>query len=206
MDVLGPTLPAPSAPYLLPSEEREREWQERIGPRKRDCASRWSGQAIRSREDDVLRSDSAVPRWRPSPDVRDVEYVSLQKEAQPKYFRDVPIPLLDFTKDIRDFADSAAILRQCDLLISIDTAAAHLAARAACRAGCCLPQAQGLALGNGRRRRSLGTRTHRSFRVDRNRNWIPLLESVAVELAGDIRLTDPDGKENGPDSPARSCF
>jgi tetratricopeptide (TPR) repeat protein len=40
---------------------------------------------------------------------------------------DVPLPIIDLAGDIRDFADSAALLSELDLLITVDTAAAHLA-------------------------------------------------------------------------------
>jgi len=35
--------------------------------------------------------------------------------------------ITDLTRDIRDFADTAALIEQLDLVISVDTATAHLA-------------------------------------------------------------------------------
>jgi ADP-heptose:LPS heptosyltransferase len=37
------------------------------------------------------------------------------------------LPLVDFTRELHDFSDTAALLANLDLLISVDTAAAHLA-------------------------------------------------------------------------------
>jgi hypothetical protein len=181
MDVLGPAVPTPDGAYLLPSEAAEREWRESLGPRRGRLRVGlvWAGNP--AREDDVLRS---IPPAALAPlgTVQDVEYVSLQKDALPKYFVDLPLPLRDPTSDIRNFCDSAAILRQCDLLISIDTAAAHLAG--ACGVPCwvLLPQARDW-------RWEMGGvvqpwyPAHRSFRIARNREWLPLVERVAAELA-----------------------
>lgn len=40
---------------------------------------------------------------------------------------DVPLPIIDLAPDLHDFADTAALLGELDLLITVDTAAAHLA-------------------------------------------------------------------------------
>jgi len=40
---------------------------------------------------------------------------------------DAPARVMDLTEGVRDFADTAAILAQLDLLVTVDTAAAHLA-------------------------------------------------------------------------------
>ena len=37
------------------------------------------------------------------------------------------LPLVDWTADLKDFADTAAMISQLDLTISVDTAVAHLA-------------------------------------------------------------------------------
>jgi hypothetical protein len=38
------------------------------------------------------------------------------------------LPLLDFTDDLHDFTDTAALVETLDLVIAVDTAVAHLAA------------------------------------------------------------------------------
>ena len=57
----------------------------------------------------------------PLQDVASVQWINLQKDRQP------PFPMHDPMPRVRDFADTAAIVAQLDLVVSADTAAAHLA-------------------------------------------------------------------------------
>jgi hypothetical protein len=55
-------------------------------------------------------------------------FFSLQPgEAGKRAAETAPIPLTDLTDEIRDFADTAALIAGLDLVISVDTAVAHLA-------------------------------------------------------------------------------
>ncbi|HEX5245090.1 MAG TPA: glycosyltransferase family 9 protein, partial [Tepidisphaeraceae bacterium] len=60
-------------------------------------------------------------------DLPGVHWVSVQKGAP----RREPVPdgfnLIDMTDQLRDFADTAALIANLDLVISVDTAVAHLA-------------------------------------------------------------------------------
>jgi tetratricopeptide (TPR) repeat protein len=59
----------------------------------------------------------------------DVQWISLQKEARPgdaDLLRDSP-RILAVGDDLRDFADTAAVIDCLDLVISVDTSIAHLA-------------------------------------------------------------------------------
>ena len=81
----------------------------------------------------ALLSAAALGRWRSfSPDrlaplfeQPGRHFVSLQKDgpAAPAQF-----PLTDFVTEMEDFADTAALIANLDLIISIDTSVAHLAA------------------------------------------------------------------------------
>jgi hypothetical protein len=65
----------------------------------------------------------------PLAEVPGVHFISLQKGAGEGEARMPPtgLTLLPLGNDIADFADTAAIVAQLDLLICVDTAAAHLA-------------------------------------------------------------------------------
>jgi tetratricopeptide (TPR) repeat protein len=65
----------------------------------------------------------------PLAQARGVSFVSLQKDP-PASEACAPPPgmtLLDFTDDLHDFTDTAALVETLDLVISVDTAVAHLA-------------------------------------------------------------------------------
>ena len=59
----------------------------------------------------------------------DITFCSLQKGEAAKQAKNPPkgIKFIDHTEDIHDFSDTAAFIENLDLIISVDTAVAHLA-------------------------------------------------------------------------------
>ncbi|MEA1674269.1 tetratricopeptide repeat protein [Nitrospirillum sp. BR 11163] len=57
----------------------------------------------------------------------DVRFISLQKGAPAAQAATAPFPLVDWTGELHDFADTAALVACLDLVITVDTAVAHLA-------------------------------------------------------------------------------
>jgi tetratricopeptide (TPR) repeat protein len=124
------TIPA-QAPYLrLPPALLER-WAARLGPREGPRVGlAWSSNPHReNRKVGTARSKlhRACPAslLAPLARVAGVQFVSLQKDPPPG---EVPhLPLLDLMGEVDDLVDTAAIVSQLDLVISIDTCVAHLA-------------------------------------------------------------------------------
>ncbi|MFM0672552.1 tetratricopeptide repeat protein [Paraburkholderia sediminicola] len=88
----------------------------------------WKGNA--NHHNDVNRSIPSLAMLAPLWSVPGLSFVSLQKGRGEDEARHPPAdqPLLDLGSAVTDFADSAAIIAQLDLVICVDTSTAHLAA------------------------------------------------------------------------------
>jgi Flp pilus assembly protein TadD len=60
-------------------------------------------------------------------ELTDCVFVSLQLGLPAKQIASAPFPLLDFTDRLTDFAETAALIEALDLVITVDTAVAHVA-------------------------------------------------------------------------------
>jgi hypothetical protein len=69
------------------------------------------------------RRSISPDRLRPLFDVAGVHFLSLQLEAPPG-----TVPVVHLMEDVNDFADTAALIANLDLVISIDVVIVHLAA------------------------------------------------------------------------------
>ncbi len=114
-------------PYLEPSSARLESWRPRLAalPGRR-VALAWSGRA--AHVNDRNRS-IAFERFAPLLDRPGLSFVSVQRELRPADAgRLAATPsVLHLGEELADFADTAAVLSLCDLVVSVDTAVAHLA-------------------------------------------------------------------------------
>lgn len=125
--VLGVFDPMPmDGPYLHADPERRAEWQARLGARSSlRIGLAWAGNP--NHPGDRYRSlapESLLPLLRLS----GATFHSLQIEprnAPPSVLNHAG--LVDHTAHIRDFVDTAALMAELDLIISVDSSAAHLA-------------------------------------------------------------------------------
>jgi Flp pilus assembly protein TadD len=71
----------------------------------------------------------ALTRFTPLLQVPDIWFCSLQKGKAAEQIQTLPADLrpLDWTADLNDLADTAALIHNLDLIIAVDTAVAHLA-------------------------------------------------------------------------------
>jgi tetratricopeptide (TPR) repeat protein len=123
------SIPA-AVPYIAPPAGAAAFWRERVA---RTCADGrpqvglvWAGE--RAHDNDLNRSMS-LATLASVLDLPHVQFVSLQHDV-----REPDAPLLQTRPDIfqiggefSDFADTAAVIAQLDVVIAVDTAVAHLA-------------------------------------------------------------------------------
>jgi hypothetical protein len=120
------TIPA-EVPYLSAPEPERRAWRERLGPpTRRRIGLAWSGSG--GHNNFMRQRRLPLAALRPLFGLN-AEFHSLQKEypAEDRALLSGELPLRDHAADLVDFAATAALLEQMDLVISIDTAVAHLA-------------------------------------------------------------------------------
>jgi tetratricopeptide (TPR) repeat protein len=118
-------LPMP-APYLRADTERRAQWKSRLSSGAAfKVGVAWAGNP--AHPNDARRSidpGELSALWT----IEDVTFVSLRAGPDNPL---APLPpeagVLDFASAIRDFAEFAALIAELDLIITVDTAAAHLA-------------------------------------------------------------------------------
>jgi tetratricopeptide (TPR) repeat protein len=108
-------------PYLAPAEESRQRWKNRLaGDGSFKVGLVWAGSesSDRSRE---------VGLFAPLAAAGDIRFFSLQKGPESAQPPPAGMNWTDWTSELTDFSETAALLEQLDLLITVDTAAAHLA-------------------------------------------------------------------------------
>jgi tetratricopeptide (TPR) repeat protein len=120
------TVPA-QVPYLQVPVERAADWRDRLpGTGRPRVGLVWSGKP--THKNDHNRS-IALHRLAPLLSLSGIDFVSLQRE-----YREADMAALAASRNLRrldaalaDFADTAAVVEAVDLVITVDTAVAHLA-------------------------------------------------------------------------------
>ena len=177
------SIPAATSYLPSPPEERVQAWNARLGPRDRlRVGLVWSGS--RTHRNDHNRSTSLQVLSR----ILDVDasFVSLQKDIREIDRAELANShIIDFTAELTDFADTAALVKCLDLVISVDTSVAHLAGALGCPTWILLPWTPDY--------RWLLNRddtpwypTVRLFRQNETRDYASVLDRVRAEL---LRLT-----------------
>jgi tetratricopeptide (TPR) repeat protein len=124
------TIPG-AVPYLSADAAQVAQWRTRLAAtqdRRRRVGIAWAGNPRRHTPDiaAVDRRRSIAPELlAPLFDVPNLRFFSLQKDG-PK--APGKFPLTDVMPEMDDFADTAALIANLDLVISVDTAVVHLAA------------------------------------------------------------------------------
>ena len=116
-------------PYLTPAPEQVECWREKLTVPANwlKVGLAWAGNP--KHENDRNRS-IALSLLGPLCTVKNVQFYSLQKGKAAKEAANLPaaMSIIDWTDELHDFSDTAALIAHLDLVISVDTAVAHLAA------------------------------------------------------------------------------
>ncbi|MGD1276027.1 MAG: tetratricopeptide repeat protein [Tepidisphaeraceae bacterium] len=115
-------------PYLRADAAQSRRWRAMLpaGKELLKVGLAWAG---RPEYDDDRRRSTSLSNLAPLGQVEGVWFCSLQKGPAAQQVRALPagFEVTDLSADLNDFADTAALIDNLDLVIAVDTAAAHLA-------------------------------------------------------------------------------
>ena len=170
-----------SVPYLHAPPDRLENWRRLLeNDRNLKVGLAWSGNPRHT--NDRERSISAE-LLSPLKDLARISFYSLQKREEPATNAAPPpdLAMRNFTADLHDFADTAALIGNLDLVISVDTAVAHLAGAMGKPVWLLLPFVP-----DWRwlldRTDSPWYPTMRLFRQPRRRDWPAVIHQVSVAL------------------------
>ena len=176
-----PTIPAEHA-YLHADPTKVSAWRERLGAPdgRRRVGLVWAGNA--NHPGDHLRSISAE-KFAPLAKASQIAFYTLQKGTAAAQIADLQnhLPVIDLTEHLTDFSQTAALIDNLDLVITVDTSVAHLSAA--------MGKPTWILLSNRPDWRWLHDRetspwypTARLFRQSKNGGWSEVIERVADEL------------------------
>jgi tetratricopeptide (TPR) repeat protein len=124
MDIAREGVPG-AMPYLRASNALAARWRERVAhDRRARVGLVWGGNPVRVGEGSRVPEAEAFQALSA---VNDVTFYNLQVGFSQAELGRVPLALIDYTAELTDFADTAALIENLDLVISVDTSVAHLA-------------------------------------------------------------------------------
>ncbi|MCP4329528.1 MAG: tetratricopeptide repeat protein [Alphaproteobacteria bacterium] len=171
------TVPA-DVPYLTADPQRRDIPAETVRDRRLKVGLVWAGNPKNAV--DRFRS-IAIEQLAPLGEIDGVALFSLQVGAPRRQVASAAFDLIDLGGRLGDFADTAAVMANLDLVITVETAAAHLAGALARPAWTLLPHAADWRWGSDDSRISWYP-TMRLFRQPRPGAWGPVVDAVASAL------------------------
>ena len=177
MDMKADDIPA-AVPYLSVPRGTTPPLPARNGSNRLRVGLVWAGNPDHA--NDKNRS-VALSAFRPLFDMQDIEWLSLQLGPQSSQAADASVFLDDLSSRLETFADTAAAMAELDLIISVDTAAAHLAGAMGLPVWTLLPFAPDWRWG-AEGDRSPWYPTMRLFRQTTRGDWLPVIAAVRGAL------------------------
>ncbi len=178
------TIPAP-IPYLRASPEEVLRWRSRLPSQGIRVGLAWKGNS--RFENDADRSLPGLDLLAPWTAVEGLHFVSLQQGMGEDETARIPkgLELFDPSSWIKDFSDTAALVSNLDLVISVDTAAAHLAGALGKPCWVLLPHYKtDWRWFKDREDSPWYPGSMRLFRQPDSERWGPVIEAVAAALKG----------------------
>lgn len=173
-------LPLFTTPLQAIPEDVER-WRERLGPCKgRRIGIAWAGRPEhgndhqRSLPKDALASLLALPG---------IEWVSLQLGPRRDEFAELAPDALDLSDELKDFADTAAVITQLDGVVAVDTAIVHLAGSMGVPVWLMLPFASDWRWSDADDQAAWYPNV-RLFRQERRGDWAGVVSRIAAAVSG----------------------
>jgi tetratricopeptide (TPR) repeat protein len=115
-------------PYVYADASLVEKWREKLrnDHTKLKIGLSWAGKP--THKNDRNRSCS-LEIFSPFGELGDISFYSLQKGTGAEQAKNPPagMKLVDYTEEIGDFSDTAALIENLDLIISVDTSVVHLA-------------------------------------------------------------------------------
>ncbi|MBF0329962.1 MAG: tetratricopeptide repeat protein [Nitrospirae bacterium] len=113
-------------PYLSADNSLIQKWSALAGIDKNrfNIGIVWAGNPKNA--NDKVRSLS-LDLFAPLSELKNIQFYSLQKGEASAQINTRSLAIKDLTSEIQDFSDTAALIMNLDLIISVDTAVAHLA-------------------------------------------------------------------------------
>lgn len=114
-------------PYIVPDPSKMAEWKS-LMPEDGSVRVGLVWQGAQTHKNDQNRS-CALSEFKPLIGLDGITFFSLQMGAGVDQLSEIggSLPIADWTSRIKDFSDTAALIANMDLVISVDTAVAHLA-------------------------------------------------------------------------------
>jgi tetratricopeptide (TPR) repeat protein len=171
-----------NVPYLFAEPVRREIWRNRLGP---DRSRLRVGIAWASNAGNFLLGKRHVPLedLHPIMSVKGADFISLQVSPDAEQLQRLPgeLPIADHTKHLHNFAETAALMAELDLIISVDTAVAHLAGALGMPVWTLLPFSPDWRWGLGREDTQWYP-TMRLFRQPALGDWTSVIPRVAEAL------------------------
>jgi tetratricopeptide (TPR) repeat protein len=166
-------------PYVSPDFQKVATWRQRFNPLQLNIGIVWAGSPTYKGD---YRRSCPVAHFASLANIPNVAFFSLQKGEVASQPVPTGLTLTSLSKELTDFSDTAAVIACLDLVISVDTAVAHLAGALGKPVWVLLPFASDWRWLTDRED-SPWYPTMRLFRQPRPGDWDSVFAQVAKELA-----------------------